>query len=115
VTQQQVAAIIRQPVARTVVAKLGPTCVYVPGGARAHLRKHGHSIEVTIAVSPMSFKDAVASLGAPTTFTVTGHRSSCGVIGHPITYVSLAYGHVMTVAAPCPLAASIAKIALTHL
>ncbi|HWF49592.1 MAG TPA: hypothetical protein VG294_03015 [Solirubrobacteraceae bacterium] len=120
VTAQQVAAVIRQPVTRAVEAKLGPTCVYVPQATSARNQvSHGHAkahgVEVTLAITPMNFKNSVGRLSTATAFSVSGHRGYCGVIGHPVAYVSLTYGRVMTVVAPCPLAASIAKIALKNL
>ena len=122
VTTQEVAAIIRQPVAKAVKAIQGPTCVYVPraappSGAPAPGRRRAqvHGIEVTLSVTPMNFKDSRAGLGNAIAFKVSGHDAYCGVIGHPVAYVSLAYGRVMTIAAPCPLAALIAKTALTRL
>jgi hypothetical protein len=128
VTGQEVAGIIGQPVERTVLAVLGPTCLYVlraaPAGyvpAQGHghamrpKRAQLHGIEVTLAVAPMNFRTATARLRTPTAFTVSGHRAYCGLTGHPIAVVSLTYGRVMTIAAPCPLAALIAKAALRRL
>jgi hypothetical protein len=119
-TTQEVAAIIGQPVERAVVTALGPTCVYVPGKVSAR-RGHGHQggqvhpIEVTLAVTPLIFKTSTARLKNAVAFKVGGHTADCGVVGHPVAYVSLSHGRVMTITAPCPIAAQIARAALPRL
>jgi hypothetical protein len=118
ITAQEVASIIGRPVEKAVEAPLGPTCIYPPrapnasgGHGGAH---HAVSIEVTIAVNIMSFKSATARLTHVISGKVDGRPELCGVIGHPIAFVSLSNGRVMTVTAPCPLAAVIAKTAVPH-
>jgi hypothetical protein len=119
VTTQEVAAIIGQPVKEAIVGPLGPTCIYVPGPvARSRSRKgtpRAASIELTLAVDAVNLKSATAQLRNVTAATIRGHRVYCGVIGHPVTYVSLAHGRVMTVTGPCPLAALVAEKALPRL
>jgi hypothetical protein len=99
-------AIIGKPIARAVEAPQGPTCIYVP---------RGRGREVTLAVGPMSFRQARAELSSVIALKINGHGAVCGAIGTPITLVPLSLGRVMTVSAPCPIAASIAKQALTRL
>jgi hypothetical protein len=99
-------AIIGKPIARAVEAPQGPTCIYVP---------RGRGREVTLAVGPMSFRQARAQLSSAIALKIGGHGAVCGAIGTPVTLVPLSLGRVMTVSAPCPIAASIAKQALTRL
>jgi hypothetical protein len=99
-------AIIGKPIARAVEAPQGPTCIYVP---------RGRGREVTLAVGPMSFRQARAQLSSVIALKINGHGAVCGAIGTPVTLVPLSLGRVMTVSAPCPIAASIAKQALTRL
>jgi hypothetical protein len=126
VSTREVAAFIRHPVVKAVEAPLGPTCVYVPqptastatktrAGKGARARVKPGPIEVMIAVNAMSFKRVAARLSSVTSINISGHKGYCGVYGHPITYVSLAYGRVMTVSAPCPVGGLVAERALTHL
>jgi hypothetical protein len=114
----EVAAIIGQPVEKAVVTALGPTCVFIPGkvpASRGHRGGQVHPIEVTLAVTPLIFKSSAARLKNAVAFKVGGHTADCGVVGHPVAYVSLSHGRVMTITAPCPLAAQIARAALPRL
>jgi hypothetical protein len=115
-TTQEVAAIIGQPVEKAAVTALGPTCVYIPGKVSAsHRGGQVHPIEVTLAVTPLIFKTSTARLKNAVAFKVGGHTADCGVVGHPVAYVSLSHGRVMTITAPCPIAAQIARSALPRL
>jgi hypothetical protein len=110
-----VAAIIGQPIEKTVEAPLGPTCIYEPRIARHAGKRHADNIEVTVAVNTMSFKKATAQLTRGITSKLGRHQVFCGVAGHPITFVALTGSQVMTVTGPCPLAAKVAQKALARL
>jgi hypothetical protein len=112
VSADEAQAIIGQPIARRVEAPQGPTCIYTPrtpAGSRRPAR------QVTIGVSAMSFEKARAQLSSVFPVRIRGHGAYCGAIGNPIMFVPLSGGRVMTVSAPCPIAASLASKALSRL
>jgi hypothetical protein len=106
VSISQVQALTRRPVAKSVEAPQGPTCVY-------EARGRGH--EVTLEITALSFRAASKRLSSVIGLTIAGHQAYCGVFGTPIAYVSLTQGRVMTIGAPCPVAAAMAKAALARL
>jgi hypothetical protein len=80
---------------------------------QSHGRARGR--DVTLTVSAISFRAASRKLSSVISLKVAGHAAYCGVFGTPVAYVSLAQGRVMTIGAPCPVAAAMAKTALTRL
>jgi hypothetical protein len=106
VSAKEVQALTGRSIARSIEAPQGPTCVYQP---------HGRAHEVTLAVSAISFRAASRRLSSVISLRIAGHAAYCGTIGTPIAYVSLAQGRVMSIGAPCPVAAAMAKTALARL
>ncbi len=108
VSRAQAQAILGKPVGRPVEAPQGPTCVYRPQDAKRF---------VTLAVISTNFStlEPQAHLKDRMSVTVSGHAAYCGVAGSPTMIVPLTTGRFLTVAAPCPIAASFAATALSHI
>jgi hypothetical protein len=108
VTRSQAQAILGKPVAALTEAPQGPTCIYRPRGAKSF---------ITLAVESENFSkvEPQSQLRDRISLKVAGHNAYCGVVGTPMLIVSLANGKFMSVAAPCPIAASFATKALARL
>jgi hypothetical protein len=108
VSRARAQAILGEPVGRPVEAPQGPTCLYRPRGARRL---------VTVAVIATNFSsiEPQAHLKDRMSVTVRGRPAYCGVAGAPTMIVPLATGRYLTVTAPCPIAASFAAAALSHI
>lgn len=105
VTREEAQAILGKPVGNPVDAPQGPTCVYSVSGAKA---------PVTLAVQALHFSTVKpqSQLQDRITLSVAGHTAYCGVAGTPTLIVPLSAGRFLSVAAPCPIAASFAAKAL---
>jgi hypothetical protein len=108
VSRTQAQAILGQPVGQPVDAPQGPTCVYAPQGAKT---------QVTVAVIATNFStlQPQAHLRDRMSVKVGGRAAYCGVAGSPTMIVPLSTGRYLTVTAPCPIAASFAARALSHI
>ncbi len=108
VSRTQAQAILGKPVGQPVDAPQGPTCVYAPRGAKT---------QVTVAVVATNFSTLKpqAHLRDRMSVTVSGRPAYCGVAGSPTMIVPLSTGRYLTVTAPCPIAASFAAKALSHI
>jgi hypothetical protein len=108
VSRAQAQAILGEPVGRPVEAPQGPTCLYRPQGVKRL---------VTVAVISTNFSSIAlqAHLKDRMSVTVSGRAAYCGVAGAPTMIVPLTTGRYLTVAAPCPIAASFAAAALSHI
>jgi hypothetical protein len=108
VSRAQAQTILGKPVGRPVDAPQGPTCIYTPQGAKSL---------VTVAVIATNFStiQPQAHLRDRMSVTVSGRAAYCGVAGAPTMIVPLTPGRFLTVTAPCPIAASFATKALSHI
>jgi hypothetical protein len=108
VSRAEAQTIIGAPVAKAVEAPQGPTCVYSPQGAKSL---------ITLAVESMHFSkiQPQAQLRDRISVTIHGHTAYCGVVGTPTMIVPLPAGKYLSVTAPCPIAASFAAKALSHI
>jgi hypothetical protein len=108
VTRDEAQAIVGKSVGTPVDAPQGPTCVYDVLGAKA---------PVTLAVQALHFSTVKpqAQLQDRITLSIAGHSAYCGVAGTPTLIVPLSAGRFLSVAAPCPIAASFATKALGRL
>jgi len=106
VTRAQIAGIIHEPVAAGVEAPLGPTCVY-------HAVRHGGG-DFTISVQTARIGALSKLLRHQVHLRIAHHAAYCGIIGEPMMYTELAAGQVLTVGAPCQVAATITADALRH-
>jgi len=108
VSRAQAQAILGKPVGQPRDAPQGPTCIYTPQGAPG---------PVTLAVVATDFSSLrpQAHLRDRMSVKVSGHAAYCGVAGTPTMIVPLSPGRFLTVAAPCPIAASFAAAVLRHL
>jgi hypothetical protein len=108
VSRTQAQAILGKPVGQPLDAPQGPTCIYKAQGAKSF---------VTLAVEAAHFSTLKpqAQLRDRILVPVAGHTAYCGVAGAPTMIVPLTAGRYLTVTAPCPLAASFAAEALSHI
>lgn len=106
VSRVEAQAILGKPIEAPQEAPLGPTCIYQPtGGASA-----GRA--VTLAIESINPRTLKARLRQQARFDLAGHTGYCGVYGQTTTFVPLAGGSVLTIAAPCPVGKLFAAAAL---
>jgi hypothetical protein len=106
VTRTEAAAILGQRIVGLHQAPQGPTCIYEPRKAKSL---------VTMAVQLTAFDPKKQPARNVTRVTLRGHKAYC-VKDHGLAMlVPLAAGHVLRVAAPCPIAAGFASKALARL
>lgn len=106
VTRAQAQAIVGGPVLKPVEAPQGPTCIYRYSGGR-HL--------VTMVVQSRDTRALLRQLPRRTPMRVARHDGFCGHQGQPTLYVPLSPRQVLSVTAPCRIAAGFAQRALRHL
>jgi hypothetical protein len=106
VTRAEAGAILGRPIVGLHQAPQGPTCIYEP-------RKAKSLVTMAIQLTPFDPKKQVAK--NVTRVTLRGHNAYC-VKDHGLAMlVPLAAGHVLRVAAPCPIASGFASKALARL
>ncbi len=108
VTRSQAQAILGKPVGQPIDAPQGPTCVYTAQGFKG-------PITLAVVATDFSTLKPQVHLRDRMSVTVSGHAAYCGVAGSPTMVVPLTPGKFLTVAAPCPIAASFAATALSHI
>jgi hypothetical protein len=106
VTRAEAGAILGRPIVGLHQAPQGPTCIYEP-------RKAKGLVTMAIELTPFDPKQQPAK--NVTRVTLRGHHAYC-VKDHGLAMlVPLAAGHVLRVAAPCPIASGFASKALARL
>jgi hypothetical protein len=105
VSAAKASAVTGYPIARTIEAPLGPTCIYVPRGA-------GRELTLSITPAAQSLRPRLQSVS---TVRIAGHVATCGSLGGQIMLVPLSGHLLLTIDAPCAAAASIAKQTLARL
>jgi hypothetical protein len=106
VTRAEAGAILGRPIVGLHQAPQGPTCIYEP-------RKAKGLVTMAIQLTPFDPKKQPAK--NVTSVTLRGHKAYC-VKDHGLAMlVPLAAGHVLRVAAPCPIASGFAAKALARL
>jgi hypothetical protein len=106
VTRAEAGAILGRPIVGLHQAPQGPTCIYEP-------RKAKGLVTMAIQLTPFDPKKQPAK--NVTRVTLRGHKAYC-VKDHGLAMlVPLAAGHVLRVAAPCPIASGFASKALARL
>jgi hypothetical protein len=106
VTRAEAGAILGRPIVGLHQAPQGPTCIYEPREAKGL---------VTMAIELTPFDPNRQPVKNVTRVTLRGHRAYC-VKDHGLAMlVPLAAGHVLRVAAPCPIASRFASKALARL
>ncbi|MGH2853443.1 MAG: hypothetical protein ACRDLF_04535 [Solirubrobacteraceae bacterium] len=108
VSRAQAQGILGRPVGQPVDAPQGPTCVYTPRGAKT-------IVTLAVVATDFSTLKPQAHLRDRMSVAVSGRAAYCGVAGVPTMIVPLAPGRFLTVTAPCPIAASFAAKALSHI
>jgi hypothetical protein len=106
VSRTQAQAILGKPIDTPVDAPLGPTCIYRPVGAKS---------VVTVTVEAIDFTAIEPHIHNRTRSTVAGQTSYCGVYGQSTTFVPLADGRVLSVAASCAVGSRFAARAVPRL
>ena len=87
-------------------APLGPSCIY---------RIAGRTQTITVTVQATPFATIKPKLVKPRHRTVAGRSAYCGVYGRATTYVPVAHGKLLTIAAPCPTGFRFAAVAVPKL
>jgi hypothetical protein len=106
VSRAQAQAIIGRPIATPQEAPLGPTCIYRPVGTNGL---------ITIAVESLDIAKVRSQIRNLRRVAVSGRTAYCGDYGRPATFVPLAHGQVLNVAAPCAVGTQLAGKALSRL
>jgi hypothetical protein len=105
VTRSEARAIVGGRVAAPQTAPLGPTCIYRAARAQS---------SVTLSVMRMNVASATKRDRSVIQASVAGHRAYCVKAGGLRMLVPLTGGKVLTVGAPCPIAARFATRALVR-
>jgi hypothetical protein len=106
VTRAEAGAILGRPIVGLHQAPQGPTCIYEPRQAKSL---------VTMAIQLAPFDPKKQPAKNVTRVTLRGHNAYC-VKDHGLAMlVPLSAGHVLRVAAPCPIASGFASKALARL
>lgn len=106
VSRAQAAAVSGLDLGAGVEAPLGPTCVYQAG-------KSGS--EITVALEILDVEQARRGLHNPERLTIKGRAAFCGGATRKTLVVPVRPGQVLTVSAPCRVAAQLASIVVGHL
>lgn len=106
VTRAEAGAILGERIVGLHQAPQGPTCIYEPRKAKSL---------VTMAIQLTAFDPKKQPARNVTRVMLRGHKAYC-VKDHGLAMlVPLAAGHVLRVAAPCPIASGFASKALARL
>jgi hypothetical protein len=103
VSRAEAQAIVGRPIDPPVEARLGPTCIYQPAGAKNL---------ITVTVESINAAAIKRYIRKRTQLNVSGRTAYCGTYGQPITLVPLAGGRALAVTAPCAIGIRFAAKAL---
>jgi hypothetical protein len=106
VTRAQAQGILGAKLLDPVVAPQGPTCLY---------RDRSGQRFATISIQSLSFKALRPRVRRLERVDVSGHTAYCGVYGQPMLYLPISGARLLSVAAPCKIAARFARRAATQL
>ena len=106
VSRAEAQAILGRPIDNPVEARLGPTCIYRPVGAKSF---------ITLTIESIDLAKALARVRNRTRVDVGGRTAYCGNYGQSMTFVQLTRGRVLTVTAPCAVGVRFAAKALPRL
>jgi hypothetical protein len=106
VSVAEVKAITGQTITGSLVAPLGPTCVYKVSNSKA---------DITLDVESSNVSQITRHMTKREQLTVRGHSAYCGQLGTQMLFVPLAGGRFLHVTAPCPVAQRLAAVALSRL
>jgi hypothetical protein len=106
VTKRQARALIGVPIQEPLQAAQGPTCIY---------RSVTGDRFVTLAVQDTSLGRLRAQLHGSRRVDVAHRTGYCGTLGRPLLHVAVTPRRVLTVSAPCRLAARFAVRAVSSL
>ncbi len=103
VSRAEAQAIVGRPIDTPVEARLGPTCIYQPAGAKNR---------ITVTVESINVAAIKRHIRKRTQLNVSGRTAYCGTYGQPTTFVPLAGGRALAVTAPCAIGIRFAAKAL---
>lgn len=106
VTRSQAQDILGNRVQAPVEAPQGPTCIY---------RTRDESTFVTIAVQPLDLDALRKQMRGEEEVDVDSHTAVCGKLGQSMLYLALEQGRVLSIGAPCDMAARFARAAVPQL
>ncbi len=106
VTRAQARAILGTPVLEPSEGAQGPTCIY---------RSEDGEAFVTLAVQSLEVEQVRRRLREPRTVAIGDRTALCGRYGQEMLYVPVDTGRVLTIGAPCDVAARFAARAVRQL
>jgi hypothetical protein len=106
VTKTQAKAIVGAPILEPLQAPQGPTCIFQTKAGKPY---------VTLAVQTLNFAKLRKQLRNTHAVSVADRTAYCGTYGKPMLYLPLGGGRVLSIAAPCSMAARFAAKAAPHL
>jgi len=106
VTKAQAQAILGSRLLDPLLAPQGPTCIYRDRSGRSF---------ATISMQSLDFAAVRPEIRRLQRVDVAERRAYCGVHGQPVLYLPFSRGRVLSVTAPCDVAARLARRAVPHL
>ncbi len=106
VTRAQAQAILGAPIAAPTEAPLGPTCIY---------ESRGRGQQITLDIEVLDFVKIRSKIHDTIRAVVANRVAYCGRYGRPTTFVPLAHGQVLNIAAPCAIGMRFAETAVRQL
>lgn len=106
VSRSEAQSITGLPLAASVQAPLGPTCIYQFSGSTAN---------ITITIETLSLAQVTHHLQQKKEVSVGDRKGYCGRLGEGMLFVPLPAGHVLNVTAPCSVAQRFAIMVLSRL
>jgi hypothetical protein len=106
VTKTQAKAIVGAPIVEPLEAPQGPTCIFQTKAGKPY---------VTVAVQTLNFAKLRKQIRNAHTVSIASRTAYCGTYGKPMLYLPLAGGRVLSIAAPCGMAARFAAKAAPRL
>jgi hypothetical protein len=106
VTKAQAQAILGSKLVDPLVAPQGPTCIYRDRAGRSF---------ATISIQSQDFASLRSQVRRVERVDVANRRAVCGMHGQPTLYLPFSRGRVLSVAAPCDIAARLARRAVPRL
>lgn len=107
VSRAQAQSILHAAVSAPVLAPQGPTCVYASRNSKQQVTLEVESGLDAVALRPKLHDRMRVKVGS--------RHAYCGAAGVPVLRIPVSGGRIISVSAPCPIAAAFAGDALSHL
>lgn len=106
VSPAEAKSILGGPIRAPLEARQGPTCIYQSRKGRGY---------VTVAVQNADIRKLAPQLSQRRRVEASGRSGWCGHYGQEMLYLPVSGGRVLSIAAPCPVAAKFAAKAMRQL